>query len=214
VEIDMTQRSRHVWVGAWCVAFAAAVSADTLVMRDGRRVQGELIGMRDGVIEFEGRRGFAGRERIRVDREDVARIELDDIGSRDRDDVGGSNSGRPSGMREREVAVMASMAWVDTGVNVRAGQTVYFTATGRVNWGPGRTDGPAGESGSPRNAARPIPSRPAAALIGRVGEGDEIFFIGNDTGPIRMRSGGRLHLGVNDDMLGDNTGAFRVTVYY
>ena len=44
-------------------------------MRDGRRVQGQLIGVRDGVIEFDGQRGyFGGRERIRVNREDVVRI--------------------------------------------------------------------------------------------------------------------------------------------
>jgi hypothetical protein len=29
-----------------------------------------------------------------------------------------------------------------------------------------------------------------------------------------MRSGGRLYLGINDDMLQDNSGAFRVAIYY
>ena len=29
-----------------------------------------------------------------------------------------------------------------------------------------------------------------------------------------MRSGGRLYLGVNDDVLTDNSGNFRVVVYY
>lgn len=65
---------------------------------------------------------------------------------------------------------------------------------------------------SPYNAGRPIPNRPAAGLIGRIGS--DVFFIGNDTGPMRMRSSGRLSLGVNDDYLQDNRGAFRVTVYY
>jgi hypothetical protein len=191
------------------------LSADTLVMRDGRRVQGELIAVRDGVIEFEGQRGlFGGRERIRVDRDDVARIELDDSRNRDTFSGGGDGSGRPAGLREREINVSSVMPWTDVGVTVRAGQAVYFNATGRVRWGPGRQDGPAGENGSPRNESRPIPSRPAAGLIGRVGEGDEVFFIGAETGTIRMRSGGRLYLGINDDMLGDNSGTFRVTIYY
>ncbi len=37
-----------------------------------------------------------------------------------------------------------------------------------------------------------------------------------DTGPpaIRVRDGGRLYLGCNDDFLEDNSGSFRVTVYY
>jgi hypothetical protein len=59
-----------------------------------------------------------------------------------------------------------------------------------------------------------MPNRPAAALIGRVGDSDEYFFIGDDEGAIRMRSSGRLFLAVNDDYLKDNTGSFRVTVYY
>ena len=102
----------------------------------------------------------------------------------------------------------------DAGVTLRAGQVVYFSASGKVRWGPGRQDGPEGERNSPRNEGRPIPSRPAAGLIGRVGEGDEFFFIGNEDGPVRVSGNGRLYLGVNDDYLDDNSGAFRVTVYY
>ena len=55
---------------------------------------------------------------------------------------------------------------------------------------------------------------PAAALIGRIGESSDYFFIGDEKGAIRVQSAGRLHLGVNDDYLQDNSGAFRVTVYY
>jgi hypothetical protein len=202
------------------VVSGAILQADTLVLRDGRRVQGELVAVRDGVIEFDGQRGPFGRERIRIDRDDIVRIEFDGSGNRfdnerdrnrDRNDQGGS---RPSGMRERDVTVDAAQAWTDSGVSVRAGQTVYFEATGRVRWGPGRQDGPAGEKNSPRNAGRPMPGRPAGSLIGRIGDTDEYFFIGDDAGPVRLRGGGRLFLGVNDDYLQDNSGSFRVTVYY
>ena len=53
----------------------------------------------------------------------------------------------------------------------------------------------------------------AAALIGRVGDSSDCFFIGDDKGVIRVRSSGRLYLGVNDDFLKDNTGSFRVTLH-
>ena len=70
-----TRRVRSLSIGLVCFALSATLSADTLIMRDGRRVQGQLIGVRDGVIEFDGQRGyFGGRERIRVNREDVVRI--------------------------------------------------------------------------------------------------------------------------------------------
>lgn len=202
-----------------CLMLTTALDADTLILRDGRRVDGTLLSVRDGVIEFEaqlsGRLG--GRERLRLGREDVIRIEFED--DRDRRDSGLSGNGdgrggRPSGLRERDVRVSARESWTDTGIDVRAGQTIYVDATGRVRWGPGRQDGPEGERNSPRNDGRPIPSRPAAALIGRVGEGNDVFFIGNSPDGIRMRIGGTLYLGINDDFLEDNNGAFSVTISY
>jgi PA-IL-like protein len=214
-------------LGPLILLLTIPLAADTLVMRDGRRVRGELVAVRDGIVEFEGQRGFLGaRERIRVDRADVTRIELDDADSGDRGnrfdrddpdrgrDSGSGSPARPGGLRERQVTVNASEPWSDTGLVVRAGQTLYFNASGRVRWGPGRQDGPAGERSSPRNDARPIPGRPAAALIGRVGESDDYFLIGDDTAAIRVRDGGRLYLGINDDFLQDNSGSFRVTIYY
>ena len=211
-------------VGMLSLVFSIAARADTLVLRDGRRVDGDLVAVREGVVEFEGRRGFfGGRERMRIARTDVRAIELSDDGrsgrdfddrenrdGRERDDRGG----RPSGMREREVSVDSWVQGKDSGIELRAGQTVYFEATGRVRWGPNRQDGPEGERNSPHNESRPIPNRPAAALIGRVGESGDWFFIGDEKGPVRVRTSGRLYLGVNDDYLKDNGGSFRVTVYY
>ena len=222
----MTDRWRWLALGTFLCAATAMARADILVLRTGERVDGQVVGMRDGVVEFEARgRGFgSGRERLRVDREDILRIEFDDQrrgGSsfdsrddRDRETRDDRRAARPSGLRERDVSVDSWMPFKDTGIEVRAGQTVYFSATGRVRWGPNRQDGPAGERNSPRNDQRPMPSRSASALIGKLGDGDDYFFIGDDEGAIRMRSSGRLYLGVNDDFLKDNTGSFRVVVYY
>jgi hypothetical protein len=199
---------------------ATAVSADTLIMRNGTRISGRLVGLREGVFEFEEDRGLRRGRVIRVEQADVRTIELDqdgpgafDRGERDRGDRDGDQAGRPRGLREREVMVQARQQWTDTGVSVRNGQMVYFEASGKVRWGRDRQDGPEGENNSPRNPSRPIPSRPAAALIGRVGD-DAPFFVGSDTNGIRVRGSGTLFLGVNDETFEDNSGAFRVTVYY
>jgi hypothetical protein len=193
------------------LGLATAAAADTLVLRSGQRVEGTLVGVRGDTIEFE---TSGSRRRVeRYDREDVRRIELDSNGGSGRDDVGGGSSGRPSGMRERSVSVPAREQWNDTGIDVRRGQEVYFSASGKPRWGRDRQDGPAGERGSPRNPNRPIPDRPGGALIGRIGNGDP-FLVGDDRGPIRVRDSGRLFLGINDDHLPDNSGEFRVTVYY
>lgn len=203
--------SRRLLIAVFALALPASLVADVLVLRDGSRVQGELIGVRNNVIEFQERRGFGGGTTRRFDRSEVLRIELEGRGS---GGGGGPIGGRPPGLRERMVGVAANVAWNDTGVDVRAGQTVFFEASGEVRWGPGRRDGPDGEGGSPTNRGRPMPTRPAAGLIGRIGNGSDYFFIGDDRGGIRMRSGGRLFLGINDDFLGDNSGSFRVVVHY
>ncbi len=191
---------------------AAPLVADTLVMRDGRRVSGTLVSVRNDTIEFDESRGFSGDRRLRLDRRDVARVEFDDGESGGGSGGGGGTQG---GMRERTVTVQARQAWTDTGIDVRRGQQVYLNASGEIRWGTGgRKDGPEGENNSPFNQGRPIPSRPAGALIGRVGDNDAPFFAGSDRGPYQMRGSGRLYLGVNDDYLQDNSGTFRVVVSY
>ncbi len=193
------------------VATTASLVADTLIMRDGRRIRGELRSVRDGIIEFAEER-FMSPRILRVNRDEVERIELDqDTGS----STEAGRVSRPAGLREREVSVAADVAWHDTGIDVRVGQTVYFEARERVKWGPDRRDLASGERNSPRNPNRPMPNRPAAGLIGKIGaDSTDYFFIGGEEGPTRMQARGRLFLGINDDFLADNSGRFRVTVYY
>jgi hypothetical protein len=205
------------WIARLAIVLALPISlqADTLYLRDGTRVTGELIAIRNGQIEFEERRGFGGGRTLRFDRDEVDRIDFENRRTSNYNNNNNSSNlsgGRPSGMREKQIVVSADVAWNDAGIDVRAGQTVYFEAQGRVRWGRDRQDGPAGERNSPSNPNRPMGNRNAAALIGKIG--NDMFFIGDETGPVRMRTGGRLHLGVNDDVLTDNSGNFRVVVYY
>jgi hypothetical protein len=71
--------------------------------------------------------------------------------------------------------------------------------------------GPAGSRDGYRAARRaPLPNALAGALVGRVGNGRP-FGIGDQTS-VTMPDDGRLYLSVNDDALGDNTGAFQVRI--
>lgn len=195
----------------------AALMADVLILRDGRRIEGVLTGVRGSTIEFEHR---GGREDGRVrqyDRDDVRTIQIEEpsFAGRVRDDNRGFGDLRSrSGLRERVVSVDARTHWTDAGVDVRGGQELIFSGNGEVRWGPGRRDGAAGERNSDYNKGRPMPDRPAAALIGKIGENGDPFFIGGSAQPIRVRGSGRLFLGLNDDYLLDNSGFLRVTVLY
>jgi len=215
----MQGRSSARWAAAVAIVVlaAAGLAADTLYMRNGDQVRGRLVGIRNGEVEFR-QDGYNART-IRVDTADVRRIDFDDAydgGSGSGSSRGSTgNAGRPGGMREKSIVVSADVPFVDTGITVRSGQEIFVSASGQVRWGPNRKDGPAGEKNSPENRARPMPNRPAAALIGKIGDAArDYFFIGDEAGAIRVRNSGRLFLGINDDVLGDNSGNFRVIVYY
>lgn len=204
----MKPRAVGAWTGVIAVCAIAALSGDTLVLKDGRRIDGRFIGARDGVIEFERVRPQGGRERVSIDRVDVVRIEVDE-GAR-----GSLAPPPPAGGHSREVIVDARTVWTDSGIDVAVGQTLSFYATDRIRWAPGRRDGPDGEHNSPSAPNRPMPNERRAALIGRVGDGRELFLVGGRRERISMRAAGRLYLGVNDDNLEDNAGSFRVTIHY
>ena len=212
---------RPTWgiAGALLLATQAVTLADVLVLRDGRRVEGVLVGVRGSTIEFEHRGGREDGQVRRYDRSDVRTIQIEGwTGNRYTDDRSRDDrltDTRPrAGLRERSVTVMARSAWTDTSIDVRPGQEIFFTASGEVRWGPGRRHGAAGERNSPFNQGRPMPDRNAAALIGKIGESGDPFFIGGSTQGIRVRGAGRLYLGVNDDFLDDNSGSLRVVISY
>jgi hypothetical protein len=213
------EMTKHLFWLAAALAIATTAFADTLLLTSGRRVEGTLVAVQGDEIQFEERSGFL-RRILRFRRDEVRRIDIGELAGLpdERDDRSGrGDRGAPSprGLRERHVEVRASQQWTDTGIDVRDGQTVYFAASGEVRWGPrNRRDGPAGERNSPFNPSRPIADRPSAALIGRIGDRQDVFFIGADTEPFRMRETGRLFLGINDDSFEDNAGAFRVAIRY
>jgi hypothetical protein len=72
-----------------------------------------------------------------------------------------------------------------------------------------------GVGGSPAvtsSAVRyPVQGAPSGALIGRIGNGTP-FLIGANNAPMTVTGNGRLMLGINDDMLTDNSGQFYVTI--
>jgi hypothetical protein len=117
--------------------------------------------------------------------------------------VGPSGSGIP---------VPANQGWVDTGITVRRGQRVSFTASGEVQLSSDPNDkaSPAGSLRG-RRPSGPMSQVLAGALIGRIGPA-AMFGIGNQTAPLPMPADGRLYLGVNDDGLQDNQGQFMVQV--
>lgn len=120
--------------------------------------------------------------------------------------VGTAGTVAPAGA----VLVQANTAWNDAGITVKKGDRITFNTSGQISYGQALTAGPDG-NGDLRKPTYPVPVMPVGGLIGRVGNGTP-FPIGSNSQPIVMPNDGRLMLGVNDDEIVDNSGAFTVTV--
>lgn len=110
------------------------------------------------------------------------------------------------------IVVRGNRGWTPTGVFLNTGATDTVSASGGVSMGRGwPLMSPAGKS--PNCGGRggfPGGELPCWSLIGRVGDG-AIFYVGNKLA-FRAPEAGQLFLGVNDDRLGDNSGAWTAIV--
>lgn len=119
------------------------------------------------------------------------------------------STAQPSGA-SKSVEVPANQTWVDTGLYVNKGDSVWFTVTGQVYMSQSQRVGPDGVPNSLNRKDNPLPSANSGALLGRVG--NQMFLIGTTTDPISIPASGRLMLGINDDNHRDNRDAFQVTI--
>jgi Ca2+-binding EF-hand superfamily protein len=117
-----------------------------------------------------------------------------------------------AGASGQAIRVEGRERWTDTGINVRAGDTLVFDAQGTVRLsGDGNDIAGVGGARSGRRAPdAPLVNQTAGALIARIGNSDT-FFVGNRRS-VQAPASGRLYLGVNDDYLEDNSGDFQVMV--
>jgi hypothetical protein len=123
---------------------------------------------------------------------------------------------RPSDapLRARSVVVPGNVQWSNAGFSVRRGQRIRFEPSGevRLSFNGDDISRPAGALSFRFAKTAPIPTIPAGALIGRVGNGQP-FSIGDTTQVFEMPENGRLFLGINDDHVADNSGNYVVRVW-
>jgi hypothetical protein len=110
------------------------------------------------------------------------------------------------------IAVSGTSAWTPTGMTVRRGDRISFSATGEIQLSTDSNDlANANGSRTGRKAANaPVPDVAIGALVARVGNSPAFQIGENQT--VTMPANGQLFLGINDDHVGDNAGGFRVTV--
>jgi hypothetical protein len=193
------------------------------VTRDGKVMLGKLYKFSpDGeTITFDAREG--GRRDISAN--DLARIYINPGAARSvysnvtralQPVATGGVATNPATAPAGSITVNGNQPWTDTGINVRKGDMITFSATGRVRVATGNSPDvvadPNGANNFPAPRTNyPLPTMSVGGLIAKVGN-DRPFGVGTLTHPISMPDDGRLYLGINDDGFGDNSGAFYVTI--
>jgi hypothetical protein len=128
------------------------------------------------------------------------------------------------------IVVLGNVDWTDTGLEVKEDQYIYFSAQKQISLQRGNPMAWCGPDGMDRKTMQqPISDRNIGALIGKVvwlisievdeENGEEIrheiiekFYIGSGD-QVSMPISGRLFLGVNENVVGDNSGEFEVIIY-
>jgi hypothetical protein len=129
----------------------------------------------------------------------------------------------------RTVIVPGNAAWTDTGIEVVQGQPIEFAAEGKISLQKGNPQADCGPDGYDLlTIQQPLTEKNLGALIGKVviaitvtkdeetgeertEEAAELFYIGAGS-RVDMPAKGRLFLGINELVIGDNAGEFKVTV--
>ncbi|HZD31303.1 MAG TPA: LssY C-terminal domain-containing protein [Candidatus Angelobacter sp.] len=115
----------------------------------------------------------------------------------------------------KNVSVDGSKKWVDTGMDVTAGDKLHITATGTVDFSDKKGVTPAGAPREWKDTLRDLMllSAGRGALVGQVSNDRAAtpFLVGAD-GTITVMSSGRLFLGVNQDSLYAATGAYEAHI--
>ena len=119
----------------------------------------------------------------------------------------------------QEVQLTGQQSWIDTGIDIQAGEHVLVTATGKLRYADAKDDNsPDGLRRGFKDLLRVLPFNEAGrgALIGLIGDKDVArpFVIGARRDAVAPVSG-RLSVGINQttDDTGDGTYVVRIEVY-
>jgi hypothetical protein len=130
---------------------------------------------------------------------------------------------------EKTITVAADAGWTDAAIDVGPGEELRFSASGEIDLQRGNPQAVCGPAGLDLiTTDQPVPNANLGALIGKIvqpvamrvdGDSgmeirDEIFvlFLVGQEATVTAPFKGRLYLGVNENVLKDNVGAYSVVV--
>lgn len=117
---------------------------------------------------------------------------------------------------KQEVQLTGEESWLDTGIDVNAGEHIRFTVTGKLRYSDAKEDnGPEGLGRGFRDLLRQLPFNDSGrgAVIGRIGDKDtsQAFLIGASR-DVLAPINGRLSVGINQTGSDTGTGTYKVHI--
>lgn len=179
----------------------ALAAADTIQLKNGRVIKGQVVRFGNG--EFV----------IRVDRPDADRpdrviVLVDTVESIEFDTEGAAAPAPPA---EKLIVLDSRQEVVATGIRLRRGNKVHIRASGEMQLSDGRVTSPAGIPG--RDSFLPFPGERVGVLVAMVGspQSPTYHLIGEEA-EFESRNDGELYLQINARSLDSARGAYTARV--
>lgn len=199
------------------VIFIAQLSTDTLTTIDRKEYEGKLVAFKFNTIYFN---VYKFGKIIRTNRFPLYTVWKIEFNSPRKEGLESSFEMESRykkwrrGKRIKKVTLNADQKWVDTGIKLKFGQEILFSATGCIYIDKDTQVYQNGELTLNQNNKKSIPNQPTGAIIAKVGDKGVPFYVGNDKAPFQITREGSLFIGVNDFDFSDNSGKFIVKIHY
>ncbi len=224
------------WTVPLVLLLYSTATADTIKLKNGEVVTGRIVSYASGAFTVEIRLGsYSDRVRARIDLRDVETIEFDGRDSEvtrpptpdprptpppiDRSPVTKPTPpAQPAKPVETDTGIAKELTlqvpsreeWTYANVNVRKGDRISLSASGKIKLSPTKECGPEGIALDDKDKL--IASSPTGSLIAVIGDdNDDFIFVGKEKEFTAARDG-KLFLSVNEGNLSDNEGSFSVRV--
>jgi hypothetical protein len=198
--------------------FQANLIGEFLHTVDRKVYEGKMVAFKESVVFFNVYKFGKIYETKRFSLNEIWKIEFNEPGKAglaSSFEVEQNYSKLRRGKRSKTITLEGTQNWVDTGIDVRSGQNILFSASGSIFID--RTI-QVYQNGDDLNMKwdkkKPLPNMPTGAIIGKIGVNGPLFYIGDDQAPKMAPCFGRLFIGINDFDFRDNSGKFIITIYY
>ena len=197
--------------------FNAGLLGDFLYTIDGQMYEGQMVAFKYNVIFFNVYKFGKFHRLMRFPLSQVWKIEFNqrkEEGLLSPFDIESSYDKFRKGKRKIVIDLPGDQEWIDTGINVTIGQEILFSVNGFVYIDENTRVYQNGELKLNINRNKPLSNHPTGAVISKVGVRGSPFYVGDDKAPFHMTKNNRLYVGINDFNFEDNSGSFKVTIYY